>query len=813
MPCRGARVPSFLSLALLLASAPLHAQNALTLTRGADSFSMGGFLYILEDPAGTLSLQAAAASPGFRLFKDNEPNMGFSRSVFWVRFTVRDDAAGREWLLDYAYPPADSVDLYTPPAPLPARSGEGVPYPQRPFPARTYVFELSPAPDVETTYYLRVQGESSIVFPMKIWERHAFEARTALVQLILGVYFGLMGVMALYNLLIFITSREKSYLLYSLFVISLGLFQLSYNGIAAMYLWPMSGWWINHSLIVFEMLSMFFGITFTQEFLHTRATAPRMHTVLGGGNICAVLIAAGSVFVPYGTSIVVSNAFLIAASVACLFAAHVSYVQKFRPARFYLLAWSFLLLAVVVLALKGFAVLPSGFLTTNALQIGSALEVILLAMAVSDKINLLREEKQAAQREHIQSQLSLLKATEEKLYVDSLTGLPNRNRLLRDMKGEGETVILVNIDHFKELNTFYGNVIGDGIITELGLRIHSFAPSLSASLYRLHADEFALLARTDLGGAELEWTAQKLVDACQKPYLIDGHVIRIDVSAGVSGQEERPLEKADIALTQTRLSRRTVAIYDPSMATLRQYENNLKWIQIIREALDGDRVFPVYQAIMNNRSQEIEKYECLMRLRSGDGGVLPTGVFLPYAKKSRLYSELSRVIIEKSCALFSGRRSEFGINLSIEDISDEATVAFIRRCLDGHGVGGRLVFEILESEGILSYEEVSRFIDEMKGRGCRIAIDDFGTGYSNFEHILRLNVDYLKIDASLIKDIHKDFHSQCIVETIVAFSRKLKIKTIAEYVHCAEVYNCVREIGVDYSQGYFIAEPRENIGG
>ncbi len=138
-------------------------------------------------------------------------------------------------------------------------------------------------------------------------------------------------------------------------------------------------------------------------------------------------------------------------------------------------------------------------------------------------------------------------------------------------------------------------------------------------------------------------------------------------------------------------------------------------------------------------------------------------------------------------------------------------MALIRHSLNHHNVRGRVVFEILESEGISSYEPVSHFIGEMKAEGCKIAIDDFGSGYSNFEHILRLNVDYLKIDASLIKNIHEDLNAQYIVETIIEFSQKLKIKTIAEYVHSSEVFKKVKKMGVHYSQGYFMGKPKLSL--
>ncbi|MFI5368113.1 MAG: EAL domain-containing protein, partial [Spirochaetia bacterium] len=214
---------------------------------------------------------------------------------------------------------------------------------------------------------------------------------------------------------------------------------------------------------------------------------------------------------------------------------------------------------------------------------------------------------------------------------------------------------------------------------------------------------------------------------------------------------------------------------------------------------------------MNNTSGTIDKFESLMRIRENDGQIIPPGAFFTIAKKSKIYPELSRAIIAKTAGMMRGTQPSVSINVSLEDIVNPDVLEVIDRIVSETGLGQRIVFELLESEGIENYSDVSRFIERMKSWGCKIAIDDFGTGYSNFGHILRLRVDYLKLDASLIKPIVEDSNARCIVETIVAFARKLGIQTIAEFVHNEAVQSIVRSIGVDHSQGYFISEPRPDM--
>jgi len=168
-------------------------------------------------------------------------------------------------------------------------------------------------------------------------------------------------------------------------------------------------------------------------------------------------------------------------------------------------------------------------------------------------------------------------------------------------------------------------------------------------------------------------------------------------------------------------------------------------------------------------------------------------------------------MIEKSCQYFEHLACDFSINLSVEDVLDEEITEYILLNIEKYNVSKKIIFELLETEGIENYEEVSSFINKMKSLGCRIAIDDFGSGYSNFEYLLQLNIDYIKIDGSLIKNIDFDTNAQIVVETIINFAKKLNILIIAEYVHNEAIYKKVKELNIDRSQGFFLAEPQETV--
>ena len=149
--------------------------------------------------------------------------------------------------------------------------------------------------------------------------------------------------------------------------------------------------------------------------------------------------------------------------------------------------------------------------------------------------------------------------------------------------------------------------------------------------------------------------------------------------------------------------------------------------------------------------------------------------------------------------------------MTIKDIKDKDVSSFIIKKLEEYNIGSRVVFEIVESEGIDNFEDINAFIDKVKNLGCKIAIDDFGSGYSNFDYLIKLNANYIKIDGSLIKDILLNKNTLEIIITIIDFAKRQGFKTIAEFVSSEEIYLKVKELGIDYVQGYYISEPKKFI--
>jgi diguanylate cyclase (GGDEF)-like protein len=397
---------------------------------------------------------------------------------------------------------------------------------------------------------------------------------------------------------------------------------------------------------------------------------------------------------------------------------------------------------------------------------------------------------------------------------DGLTGLPNRFAFtldLQEMTGPG--LIIVNLDSFKQLNDFYGTDAGDHIIAQVGRELTLLvAAAQQVKVYRLGGDEFGLLQGNATTGSLGTLATDCIERIAAMAFRYGDYDMTVSARAGCS--LNRPLlEKADMALKQAKLGRNRVSLYDDSLSLHTEVESNLYRIRLIKDAIKRDAVVPFFQPILNLHSKQINRYECLMRILDVDGTPIPPIAFLQVAKESHLYDDLTRIIIDKSIRRFRDEESEFSINLSVLDILDEGVTQYLFQKLEENpGVANRMILEILESEGVENYDAVKAFVCKAQEWGCKVAIDDFGSGYSSLQHVLELNADLLKIDGSLIRELHKNSTVQLLVSAIMEFVRGVGIHSVtAEFVHSQEVLEIVEAKGIDYAQGFHIGKPEPDL--
>ena len=411
----------------------------------------------------------------------------------------------------------------------------------------------------------------------------------------------------------------------------------------------------------------------------------------------------------------------------------------------------------------------------------------------------------------------------KKQRTDLLTGLPNRNQLVVDLKTAIKPILFyLNIDDFSGFNDFYGSDIGDDVLINLSQTLQEIQEKKHFQLYKLQADQFILLFQEGyLANNNFKLFFKELIGKIEEQIetinWTNQNRISISMTGGVAtyyahDDYQKLILYANIARKKAQIQHKKVLLFEHSMRKSEDYAQNIEWIRKIKEAIDEDRVVTYYQPILDNQTKEIVKYETLVRMLDKEGTPVSTWIFLEIAQRAKLYPQVTKIVIDKAFKAFEKfPHYEFSINLTVDDILSKETTNYIYEKLKNYSNAHNVIFEITESEEINDYKIINTFIKRIKKYGVKIAIDDFGSGYANFEHIISLDADFIKIDGSLIKNIDTDKNARIITEAIISFSKKLGRKTITEYVHNEEIYQIVKNLGADYSQGFYFGAPSANI--
>jgi signal transduction histidine kinase/CheY-like chemotaxis protein len=390
-------------LLMLLLCLPLLA-NAVEFDEFTQSLPLGRTLQVLEDAGGQATIadvRAQAAAGNFKPHHKDTLNAGYSRSVFWLKIDLHyrptDPAAQRSWLLELAYPPLDHLDLYLPDADgnyrLVRQTGDALPFATREIRQNNYLFDLTFKPDQSETIYLRLSSEGSIQAPVTLWSSTAYLEEQPVRLYVLGLIYGVLLGMVVYNLFIYLSVRDTSYLYYIFYIASFGLYQLSVNGAAVQYFWPDNPWWANAATPFFIGCAGLFGSQFARSFLQMAAHSRWLDRLLLALVAFSALVIGLSLMTSYALALRLATALALTFTVVIFAAGIFAWLRGLRVARYFIIAWSAFLLGGIVNTLMVLGYLPNVFLTMYASQIGSAIEVALLSLALADRINAMREQQ------------------------------------------------------------------------------------------------------------------------------------------------------------------------------------------------------------------------------------------------------------------------------------------------------------------------------------------------------------------------------------------------------------------------------------
>ncbi|WP_339827410.1 diguanylate cyclase [uncultured Arenimonas sp.] len=555
----------FLALLLAAVASPAPAQPAL-LDEHTSSIRLEPHLRYAVDPDGRADAAAMFARAGrgeFEPLPDGSSTFGFSDGAYWFHAEIFNSHAElQRWLLVLHYPLLDNVDIYLryPNGRVEhMATGDTLPFSARSISYRQPNFWIDLPQRTRVEMLVRVSSRSSMQVPLVMYTPTAFAERERDAQLGIGLFYGILIALFCYNLVLWLSLRDASHFWYMFHVAGFGLVVLCLNGLSFEYLWPNSPWLANYSIPLSMAISQVAMHQFARVFLELRERIPWANRVTLAIIAFYVLMGLGSLVLEYRTVVLPMTLAVFPGALYILALTVISLRRGYAPAKIFLLAWSCLLFGTALYASVSFGILPKTFVTEYGIQIGSALEMILLSFALAYRYARLRSENETLVREHneqlerhvarrtseLSTALEQLAEANQRLREsnrrDALTGLFNR-RHFRDVfehqmhhaaeHRQALGVLLIDLDHFKRVNDTYGHLAGDECLRWLGRCLSDTLSVHGSVIARFGGEEFVAVV-PDMQGDRLMHLAEQLrVRIFSEPVRYAGNNIGISASIG-----------------------------------------------------------------------------------------------------------------------------------------------------------------------------------------------------------------------------------------------------------------------------------------
>ena len=569
-----------LLLLLLLALLPhAHADAPLVLRDVEQAYPVNRYLGLLEDKGGNMTLKdvlPGPRSPSFDYPGKDATNFSFTDSAYWARFDLVNGSANvTDWFLEYQYAMIDRVDVHVvyPDGHVEsAVSGDTLPFASRAVKHRNPMFKIALAKGQQVTVYLRVKSEGALQMPLVLRSTSDLLARDHDEQMLLGLYYGILLAMFIYNTMLYLSVRDPNYLYYCLYIGSWTLMQMGINGLAFEYLWPYSPRWANTGVIVLVGTIISTTAQFAASFLDVKRYYPRLAAGFRCYVLLGVLVVIGAFFFRYSVIVKIAQA---GALTGCIYAFILGALCLRRggiQARYFMLAWSMLLIGGAMYVMQNQGMIPNSFITEYGLQVGSALEVLLFSFALAHRMKLLQEDNVRIQREatdnlerrvqqrtlELDGALANLSDAHQRLKdlsrIDGLTGIKNRayfseqvaiewQRSMRDKNALG--ILMIDIDHFKKINDTFGHLGGDICLKEVAHTLARKVHRIADDAFRFGGEEFiVMLPNTDLKGA---MHIGEMMRAAIEGLIVvlDGGRVPLTISVGVACMAAHAGESVD----------------------------------------------------------------------------------------------------------------------------------------------------------------------------------------------------------------------------------------------------------------------------
>lgn len=590
-------VTTVIGLLFSIVGANSYSNNLPVVDTTPKSVSIGKGALFYKDPSKTLSVNQILSLPpkSWSVNPTETINFGYTGSAYWLLFSLKNnnpEALSR--IMEIPYSVLDRIDVYYLKNKTVTRSfntGDKRPFMQRPLQHRNFLFPMEFGPDEQITILCRVESQSSMQIPIVVESEYEMLEKNQAHLTGLGLYYGIMIAMALYNLFVFISIREKSYFYYVVYVSSMCLFLASLNGISYQFLWSESIWWNDQSIIISLGFLILFAMLFTRNFLDLPGSSPRLNRICTWLVIYCSIVIAISFYLPYRVGIILQIFNAVIMITVALFIGIYRWIQRYTVARYYTTAWVAMLSGGLILAFNKLGIIQRNGFTEHAIQFGSAIEVILLSFAMGDRLNTEKAERIDAQlkaltnarkaREAQEHALAIQKKANESLeqnvylrtlelekanvklkelsITDGLTGLNNRrhfneiyySEFARAIRSRSPlSFLIIDVDHFKQFNDSYGHLQGDTCLRTIAAGIESMLLRENDFAARYGGEEFCvLLPDTDAAGAMV--VAENIRNHIASIQIdVDGQPVSVTVSIGVACDIPKEKKNTDLLLSR-----------------------------------------------------------------------------------------------------------------------------------------------------------------------------------------------------------------------------------------------------------------------
>lgn len=404
------------------------------------------------------------------------------------------------------------------------------------------------------------------------------------------------------------------------------------------------------------------------------------------------------------------------------------------------------------------------------------------------------------------SNASLYKQLESQLYVDRSLQLGNIVKMFYDVQSISlNKLCMLSVCNGSELIAYAGYKAYDNLLKRVLGKIRKFLADVPVWYYMSEQGELLIASNDRVSTEDFEHWMRELYSYLA---LIEYNRFMPVFEFCLVLNHKNLIRNAKVVQSVLH-SRRDIRflIYSNDMGMEENCVRDVQMVQVISEAITNNRVLPFYQGIYDNTEQRITIYESLMRICDADGRIYYPNEFLDVAKKYGLYGHLSYLMVKNVLETFEDRDKTVTMNLSMHDLLDPSMTEMIYSHMMQSNDPSKYIFEVVESEDVTSYDAMAEFSEKIHSYGCKLALDDFGSGFSNLIHVIKMDLDYLKVDGGIIRKICEDDGCLKLLEVVAVWCKLQGKKVIAEFVENNEIQEILCKYEVDYSQGYLFSKP------